>query len=192
MLLWTFVYRLLHELEKEMANHSSTHSCLENSMGGEAWWATIHGVTKSRTLLSYFTSLHFYMNMCFQFSWDILRSGIVVTTIVLYQCRLTAVTTQDLGSFNTIHVYFSPKSQLCVCWQGGSHFPSHSGVRFCGFAHFLVLGTLSIWPAEGMRDWGLRKGGFYGPSLEVASNISVHVLGLSHMVIPYYNVYWEI
>ena len=45
-------------------------------MGGEAWWATIHGVTKSRTLLSYFTSLHFYMNMCFQFSWDILRSGI--------------------------------------------------------------------------------------------------------------------
>ena len=22
------------------------------------------------------TSLHFYMNMCFQFSWDILRSGI--------------------------------------------------------------------------------------------------------------------
>ena len=24
-------------------------SCLENSMDGGAWWATVHGVTKSRT-----------------------------------------------------------------------------------------------------------------------------------------------
>ena len=35
------------------------YSCLENSMDGEAWWATVHGVTKSRTGLSDFTSLHF-------------------------------------------------------------------------------------------------------------------------------------
>ena len=27
-------------------------SCLENSMGREAWWATVHGVTKSQTRLS--------------------------------------------------------------------------------------------------------------------------------------------
>ena len=25
------------------------YSCLENPMGGGAWWATVHGVTKSRT-----------------------------------------------------------------------------------------------------------------------------------------------
>ena len=25
------------------------YSCLENPMGGEAWWATVHGVTKSQT-----------------------------------------------------------------------------------------------------------------------------------------------
>ena len=25
------------------------YSCLENSMDGEAWWATVHGVAKSRT-----------------------------------------------------------------------------------------------------------------------------------------------
>ena len=31
------------------------YSCLENSMDGEAWWATIHGVAKSRTRLSNFT-----------------------------------------------------------------------------------------------------------------------------------------
>ena len=31
------------------------YSCLENPMDGEAWWATIHGVTKSWTRLSDFT-----------------------------------------------------------------------------------------------------------------------------------------
>ena len=37
--------------------------CLENSMDGEAWQATVHGVTKSRTRLSHFTSLHIYINI---------------------------------------------------------------------------------------------------------------------------------
>ena len=31
------------------------YSCLENPMDGGAWWATVHGVSKSRTLLSDFT-----------------------------------------------------------------------------------------------------------------------------------------
>ena len=31
------------------------YSCLENSMEGGALWATVHGVTKSRTQLSDFT-----------------------------------------------------------------------------------------------------------------------------------------
>ena len=37
-------------LEKEMATHSSTLG-LENPMEGGAWWATVHGVTKSQTRL---------------------------------------------------------------------------------------------------------------------------------------------
>ena len=28
------------------------YSCLENSMDREAWWATVHGITKSQTRLS--------------------------------------------------------------------------------------------------------------------------------------------
>ena len=32
------------------------YSCLENLMDRGAWWATVHGVAKSRTRLSYFTS----------------------------------------------------------------------------------------------------------------------------------------
>ena len=36
-------------------------SCLENPMDGEAWWTTVHGVTKSRTRLSDFTLMWFSM-----------------------------------------------------------------------------------------------------------------------------------
>ena len=37
------------------------YSCLENPMDGGAWWAVVHGVTKSRTLLSDFTfTFHFH------------------------------------------------------------------------------------------------------------------------------------
>ena len=35
--------------------------CLENPMGGGAWWAAVHGVAKSQTRLSDFTfTFHFH------------------------------------------------------------------------------------------------------------------------------------
>ena len=37
------------------------YSCLENPLDGGAWWAAVHGVTKSRTQLSNFTfTVHFH------------------------------------------------------------------------------------------------------------------------------------
>ena len=37
------------------------YSCLENPMERGAWWATVHGVAKSRTRLSDFTfTFHFH------------------------------------------------------------------------------------------------------------------------------------
>ena len=37
------------------------HSCLENPMDGGAWWAAVHGVTKSQIRLSDFTfNFHFH------------------------------------------------------------------------------------------------------------------------------------
>ena len=37
------------------------YSCLENPMDGGAWWAAVHGVTKSRIWLSVFTfTFHFH------------------------------------------------------------------------------------------------------------------------------------
>ena len=46
-------------LEKEMATHSSILAW-ENPMDGGAWWATVHGVAKSRTRLSDFTFTFFF------------------------------------------------------------------------------------------------------------------------------------
>ena len=37
------------------------YSCLENSLGGGAWWTAVHGVAKSQTRLSIFTfTFHFH------------------------------------------------------------------------------------------------------------------------------------
>ena len=50
-------------MEKAMAPHSSQYPCLENPMDGGAWWAAVHGVVKSRTLLSVFTfTFHFSLS----------------------------------------------------------------------------------------------------------------------------------
>ena len=38
------------------------YSCLENSMGGEAWWAAVHGVAKSLTQLSACASTHTHID----------------------------------------------------------------------------------------------------------------------------------
>ena len=35
------------------------YSCLENSMDGGTWWATVHGVAKSQTRLNAFTFFHY-------------------------------------------------------------------------------------------------------------------------------------
>ena len=46
------------ELGKSSGEGNGTprqYSCLENPMDGGAWWATVHGVTKSWTQLSDFT-----------------------------------------------------------------------------------------------------------------------------------------
>ena len=54
----------IQELVQEFGEGSSTplqYSCLENPMDGGAWWAAVHGVTKSQTRLSDFPFIfHFH------------------------------------------------------------------------------------------------------------------------------------
>ena len=45
----------LYRLNGEGNGTPLQYSCLENAMDGGAWWATVHGVAKSRTRLSDFT-----------------------------------------------------------------------------------------------------------------------------------------
>ena len=46
-------------LSVRVTNYPLQYSRLENPMDWGAWWATAHGVAKSRTWLHHFTSLHF-------------------------------------------------------------------------------------------------------------------------------------
>ena len=47
--------------DKEGNGNPLQYSCLENPMDRGAWWAAVHGVTKSRTRLSDFTlTFHFH------------------------------------------------------------------------------------------------------------------------------------
>ena len=48
---------------REGNGHPLQYSCLENPVDGGAWWATVHGVSKSWTRLSNFTSLHLTINL---------------------------------------------------------------------------------------------------------------------------------
>ena len=57
------------------------YSCLENSMDRGAWWATVHGVSKSRTRLSDFT-----------FTLSILRIIIPILFIEKQTGKVSAVT----------------------------------------------------------------------------------------------------
>ena len=55
------LYCYLTKILKEGDGTPLQYSCLENPMDGGAWWASIHGVAKSRTRLSDFTfTFHFH------------------------------------------------------------------------------------------------------------------------------------
>ena len=55
-----FQYDINHFL-REGNGTPLQYSCLENPMGGGAWWAAVHGIAKSQTWLSDFTlTFHFH------------------------------------------------------------------------------------------------------------------------------------
>ena len=62
---WHFPIRCLsypfRSVDEHLYDSSEHYSCLENPMGGGAWWAAVHGVAKSRTWLSDFIfTFHFH------------------------------------------------------------------------------------------------------------------------------------
>ena len=58
---WDFFWPALGLSCREGNGTPLQYSCLENPLDGGAWWAAVHGVTKSRTQLSNFTfPFHFH------------------------------------------------------------------------------------------------------------------------------------
>ena len=60
--LLSFSTEFYHSLQEGEGNGTTLqYSCLENPMDSGAWWAAVHGVTRSRTRLSDFTfTFHFH------------------------------------------------------------------------------------------------------------------------------------
>ena len=56
-----YIFRIWQHLDGEGNGTPLQYFCLENPMEGGAWWAAVHGVTKSWTQLSKFTfTFHFH------------------------------------------------------------------------------------------------------------------------------------
>ena len=77
------------------------YSCLENPMDGGAWWATVHGVAKSWTQLSDFTSLRchssYVSDMC-EWSSFHYHCGNNVCLLNFLSHKVTGVLGQAKGS----------------------------------------------------------------------------------------------
>ena len=84
------------------------YSCLENPMDRGAWWVTVHGVAKSWTWPSHFTSLHSIVNGRFQFLAICIRSlniHIQVFTWTIVFISLRQIPTCGIaGSYGKISV----------------------------------------------------------------------------------------
>ena len=52
------------------------YSCLENLMDREAWWATVHGVAKSQTLLTDSTTTGLRKPLLLGETWGLITLGL--------------------------------------------------------------------------------------------------------------------
>ena len=119
-------------------------SCLENPMDREAWWAAVHGVTKSWTRLSNFT-----------FTFPFPTNSFIDTNINISLCLLTP---SELSPLNS--------AQTCGMFLGNIHVPCLA--RLCLFC-FLGLwkeshGQRSL---AGYSPWGHKE-------LDTIEQLSVH------------------
>ena len=79
---WT-IRETFHCLPGEGNGNSLQYSCLENSMDGGAWWARVHGVTKSQTQLSDFNFLSFFLSFFLSLSiLSLLSLSIVILSYI--------------------------------------------------------------------------------------------------------------
>ena len=93
--------------------NSLQHSCLKNPMDREAWWATVHGVTESRTQLSGF---HFTLSH---------RTDLKQFSSAAQSCP-TPCNPMDHGTSGLpVHHQLPEFTQTHIHWVGDAIQPSH-------------------------------------------------------------------
>ena len=135
-----------------MKGNPLQYSCLENPMDRGAWWATIHGVTKSRTWLR-----DFCVCVCVCVAWNVplvslifLKRSLVFPILwfslislhwLLRKSFLSLLAILWNSAFRCLHLSFSPLlftsllfSAICKA-SSDSHF---------AFLHFFFLGMVLI------------------------------------------------
>ena len=85
--------------------HPLQYSCLENSMDGEAWWATVHGVAESQTWLSNF---NFFLSSLYQsfIFWKLKRSFFVAFMGFFLYLSVLSVNRENFISFFPVYTVF--------------------------------------------------------------------------------------
>ena len=118
------------------------YSCLENPMDWGAWWAAVHGVTKSQTRLSdftYFTLL--YWNWMFQLLENILLWKISYTKKKMI-IRISYCPSPSLNSWPILfHLNFHPLPTTTGVFWRKSHDIKHFSCKW--FSMYLYYRDLN-------------------------------------------------
>ena len=84
------------------------YSCLENSTNRGAWWARVHGVSKSWTWLS--TSMHTHTHLSLV---NIMKYTCILTIDIIYNILSILILVYSLGKYK--YIYYYSYNTLCVC-----------------------------------------------------------------------------
>ena len=124
---WTFVNKvtslLFNMLSRLIIGEGNgnplQYYCLENPMDGRAWWATVHGVAKSRTRLNNFTFTFTRMiiaflsrSKCLLISW--LQSP---STVILEPSPKIKSLTVSIVSPSICHEVMGPGTMILAFWM---------------------------------------------------------------------------
>ena len=93
------------------------YSCLENPIDRGAWWATVHGIAKSRTRLSEFTFFLSPKHIA-PFFWGSCLACHSVVQLSMYKldnCSLEYITNKAAGDLSTKPSSFLLSFYGCVC-----------------------------------------------------------------------------
>ena len=121
------------------------YSCLENPMDGGAWWASVHGVARSQTRLSFTFTFHFHAlekevaTHSSVLAWRIPGMG-EPGAILLFTASDLASITSRIHSWVLFLLWLHPFSLLpscsrqeglfpCFVWKGFPAFPAHLRMR---------------------------------------------------------------